>query len=371
MVNTGSKGFIGRIPVENIWVLMTYAQRLRLADGTSPVASSASPDGLLDVVIELFIQASKRKVKAGLTQEYISKTAALNRVRGRINALETESRQLLSSGRVSCTYQDYTTNTQLNNYLCNALKKSASLATSTALRSEARALVKVFVAHGVNNNSAKIPTPRITQIGLIGSRDFEILEIAKLLHMLSIPTEESGPSPIANPSKEEHWARQLFEKAMAGFFSHSLPKNEYTVKSGSRIQWPITDFSNGISNILPNMITDIEIKSLTHSHKLVIDTKFNSITTQGRWSERSLRSQYLYQMYSYLRSQEEISPSLNSHSAGLLLHPTVDEELEEFCVIQNHRLTFATVDLTRSPSHIKHRLMSIFQSATIGYGRDT
>lgn len=46
--------------------------------------------------------------------------------------------------------------------------------------------------------------------------------------------------------------------------------------------------------------------------RIVIDTKFTSILTPGRYRERTLDSGYLYQMYAYLRSQ--VGPGDPSYS---------------------------------------------------------
>jgi len=39
--------------------------------------------------------------------------------------------------------------------------------------------------------------------------------------------------------------------------------------------------------------------------RIVIDTKFNAVLTPGWHREKTLRSGYIYQIYAYLRSQED------------------------------------------------------------------
>jgi 5-methylcytosine-specific restriction enzyme subunit McrC len=91
---------------------------------------------------------------------------------------------------------------------------------------------------------------------------------------------------------------------------------------------------------------------------VVIDTKFTSILATGHFRDASLKSGYLYQIYAYLRSQEGRDPRWDD-AAGLFLHPAIDASLYERVVIQNHPITFATVDLSCSPIVIRKELRSL------------
>jgi 5-methylcytosine-specific restriction endonuclease McrBC regulatory subunit McrC len=55
--------------------------------------------------------------------------------------------------------------------------------------------------------------------------------------------------------------------------------------------------------ILPMMRTDVILDYAGSGRRIVIDTKFNSLSTVGWYREETLRSGYIYQMYAYLRSQ--------------------------------------------------------------------
>lgn len=113
--------------------------------------------------------------------------------------------------------------------------------------------------------------------------------------------------------------------------------------------------SDGIASILPRMVTDIILERFDAARRLVVDTKFTSILGTGRFGGTGLRSDYLYQMYAYLRSQEGQDQRWD-RTDGLLLHPAIDVPLDEYAVIQGHTITFATVNLTDSPAGIRERL---------------
>ena len=93
----------------------------------------------------------------------------------------------------------------------------------------------------------------------------------------------------------------------------------------------------------------------------MIDTKFSSILTMGRFDNASLKSGYLFQMYAYVRSQEG-RDALWDRATGLFLHPAIEGALQEHVVIQNHAISFATVDLSGPAEVIRSELRRILLS---------
>ena len=112
-----------------------------------------------------------------------------------------------------------------------------------------------------------------------------------------------------------------------------------------------------MDKILPNMKTDIIIDNTDLAHRIVIDTKFNSVVTSGWYRDETLRSGYLYQMYAYLRSQEGDDDPFNDNACGLFIHPSIGEDVNEYVVIQNHKIQFSTVNLAASAIEIREQLL--------------
>lgn len=51
---------------------------------------------------------------------------------------------------------------------------------------------------------------------------------------------------------------------------------------------------------------------------------------------------------------------LSNYASGLLLHPSIDEEMvDEAAVIQGHEIRFATVDLRAQAHEIRSRLLQV------------
>jgi len=182
---------------------------------------------------------------------------------------------------------------------------------------------------------------------------------AKLAFDLVLPTEASGANVLSLPDREATWVRRLFERAVGGFYEVALSPQGWRVRCGGTMGWQIEQKTAGIDKILPTMRTDVVLDHAHTARRIVIDTKFTSIVTSGWYREVTLRSGYVYQIYAYLRSQTGRGDALADSASGLLLHPSVGEEVDQTAVIQGHSIRFATVDLATSPSDIRARLLNL------------
>ena len=93
-----AEGFIGRIPVRNLWLLMLYASDLFRTRGIGKIGLEDSPDDLPDLVAEILAHAVEVRQRRRLSLGYRSRDAVINRVRGRIDVLTTERHQLMDGG---------------------------------------------------------------------------------------------------------------------------------------------------------------------------------------------------------------------------------------------------------------------------------
>ena len=107
------------------------------------------------------------------------------------------------------------------------------------------------------------------------------------------------------------------------------------------------------------MITDIILENRILNRRTIIDTKFTNIFGRSEYRDTVLKSGYLFQLYAYLRSQEQEEDDLSLTADGFLLHPTIDEDVDEFVSIQGHKIRFVTVDLTKPTSEILARLRAL------------
>lgn len=358
-----AEGYIGRIPVRNLWLLMLYASELFRTGGIGKVGLEDSPDDLPDLVAEILAHAVVMRQRRRLSLGYRSRNAALNRVRGRIDVLTTERHQLLDRGLVACRFDELTIDTPRNRFVRAALETISRIVRRKDVANRCRSLASGMKAMGVSGEAPTRAQMSTDRFGRNDADDRFMVAAAKLAFDLALPTELPGTDVLSLPEREVMWVRRLFERAIGGFYSVVLAPQGWQVHCGGPLKWQIEHKTSGIERILPTMRTDVVLDHPESSRRIVIDTKFTSIVTKGWYREETLRSGYVYQIYAYLHSQIGRGDALADHASGLLLHPSLGEAVDETVVIQDHGIRFATVDLAAAAGDIRSQLLKLCEAA--------
>jgi 5-methylcytosine-specific restriction enzyme subunit McrC len=340
---------------------MLYASDLTRTRGPFDAMSDDDIEDLPDLIATLLANSVEHRIRRNLTSAYRTRATVLHRVRGRIDILTTEARQLLSKGEVFCRFEELTNNTPRNRFVRSALGLMAQVVRRDELRKRCRALAFNLSRAGVGGGCPSHPDMARDRIGRNDAADRFMVALARLAFDLALPTEDCGSTALVAPDREEMWVRRLFEKAVLGFARVELVPQGWTVRGGIPLEWQVASASDGLRAVLPRMITDIVMDPPDGGRRVVIDTKFSSIVGKGRFNNSSLKSGYLYQMYAYLRSQEGFNSRWDG-AAGLLLHPAINLGFHEHVVIQNHPITFATVNLAGTATAIKNELRAILRA---------
>ena len=357
------EGYIGGIPVRNLWLLMLYASDLFRARGAGTAGLEDNPDDLPDLVAEILTRAVHARLHKRLSSGYRHRELALNRVRGRIDVLTTERHQLLARGMVACRFDELTIDTTRNRLVRSALETISRVVKRSDIAHRCRALAGEMKAMGVAGNAPTRAETSTDRIGRHDAGDAHMMAAARLALDLALPTEAAGSNVLPLPDRQEVWVRRLFERAVGGFYDVSLSPHGWQVRCGCTFVWPIERKTSGIDAIMPNMRTDVILDHEESGRRILIDTKFTSIVTSGWHREQTLRSGYIYQIYAYLRSQVGHGDLLADHAEGLLLHPAIGESVDEAIVIQGQQIRFATVDLSASAADIRSQLSRLCEPA--------
>ena len=371
-VDSAAVGTVGRIPVRNIWLLMLYASDLyRELPQSRRVAVEDAPDDLPNLVAEILTHAVERRMRRNLSFGYRRRHADLDRVRGRIDLLRTERRQLLQRGRVACSFDELTVDTPRNRFVKAALDLLAGIVSDGDLTHRCRAVSANMERAGVTGDPTasrhRRPRTPLSRLGRLGADDRQMLAAARLAFDLALPTEDIGTSHLASPDRDERWARTLFERAVGGFYDVVLSHDGWRVSAGSWIQWPVAARSPDVEVVLPSMQTDIVLvrPESEGRRRIVIDTKFTEILKRDHYRDQTLDSGYIYQIYAYLRSQERDDDPRTFDSTGMLLHPSVGFDFYEAAMIQGHEIRFATVDLAADSHTIRNQLLRIVKTSPL------
>lgn len=344
MLDAVGPNTVGRIPLRNIWFLFLYASGLAEFHGQFAVDVEDSPE-LPDLLGRILTHTVERRLRRNLTRGYRTKVDVLTRVRGRIDLLKTETQSLLMRGEIACRYDELTLDTPRNRLVRAALDRLSPWVSNPVLAHSCRQLSGDLGRLGVSGVLPSRAEVARDQLGRNDSADILMVTLARLVFDLVLPSEEVGQMAMSGVVKDEWLVRQLFEKAVGAFLSLELAGEGWRVEPGKKLNWQIDAATSGIPAVLPGMQLDILLQNVAAGRRLIIDTKFTAIFTKSAWKAEILKSGYLYQLYSYLRSQTRANDPLSLSSEGILLHPAVGANVDETVAMQGHRLRFMTVDL--------------------------
>jgi len=354
-----TSGFIGRIPVRNLWLLMLYASDLFKTQELSAVGQEDAPDELPEILAEILVGAAEERMRRRLSIDYRSRSDRLRRVRGRINLLETERHQLLARGQVSCSFHELTINTPRNRFVQSALRFIANLVEKPDLASRCRRVANDMQSMGVIGAPPSMREMVNERFGHHDVDDQHMVAAARLAFEIAIPNEQIGSLVLPQPGRDEHKIRRLFENAVGGLYKVALPPDGWQVRTGSKWKWQTERQSSGIESILPTMKTDIVLDHPEQERRIIIDTKFTQLIKSAQYDGMTLDSGHIYQLYAYLHSQVGKGDKLADKAEGVLLHPSIGEAIDEHVFIQEHRFRFLTVDLTGTAMSIRREILRV------------
>ena len=168
-----------------------------------------------------------------------------------------------------------------------------------------------------------------------------------------MPTDTAGQSNIRDIDRESIVFYDLFELFIANFYKYHL--QNWDVYAQKHISW-----HEILSNdFLPIMKPDICFRKKQSNEVVFLDTKFTSQTIRNQWGNLIYHSEHLYQIYAYVKSQEEFV-TFHPEVSGVLLYPAKRRnELSKTIVLPNHRIKVVSLDLTMEWQAIEKQLASI------------
>jgi 5-methylcytosine-specific restriction enzyme subunit McrC len=338
------------IPIQNLYYLLVYAWDTLDEAGQIDVDVAGSTD-LLDLFARVLDEGVKHVLRRGLARAYVTHSAELAGIRGRLSLSESLSRLSFVQGRAHCEFDDLSPDVLHNQILLATLVR---LIRHAGLDRELRASLQFTSERLGRLSSVSLNEGTFRRIQLhrnIGFYRF-LLEICRLVALQILPEEAPGRYQFRDFLRDEKAMALLFQRFVRNFYAHEQSK--YRVSS-VRLNWQATVGSPESLELLPVMETDV---SLTRDGEhLVIDTKYYREALRSRYGKDRLRSEHLYQLFSYLRNIS-MAPGAPGTVEGLLLYPAVESELELEYAMHGHRVRVATVNLDREWREIRRQLLS-------------
>ncbi|HSL29495.1 MAG TPA: hypothetical protein VK900_09875, partial [Anaerolineales bacterium] len=318
------------IPIRNLWHMLLYAWNEVPGSAVRGWAWETVEDApTLDALLaSVLMQLMQQRLRIGLGHDYVEEQRPLRGIRGRIAFGETIRQRAMERGRIVCEIHGYSLNSLHNQIIRSTLARLLRVgqfgpnpAAAKEMQQKLRRLVRDL--DGIDFIDV---TPERIHRQLTGRSDHDyrlMLSICDLIVQRTMPAGEEGrlTSMVPAIDRELLVLYRIYERFVSNFYRLHL--KGWDVSAQKRLEWHTPEGSER----LPMMVPDLILQEKTSGQIIVLDTKFTSHSlVENQWGKPVYDSSHLYQIYAYLKSQEELSEAHRTAS-GILLYPAVHHKL--------------------------------------------
>jgi 5-methylcytosine-specific restriction enzyme subunit McrC len=174
-----------------------------------------------------------------------------------------------------------------------------------------------------------------------------------------MPFEQAGQQKLPTIHHDTLVFHSIYEHFVKNFYRIHL-KN-WNVKPQHQLSW----HAKQENSYLPSMKPDLILQDKISGNTIVLDTKFTAESLkENRWGKKVFDSSHLYQIYTYLKSQEHLSDQ-HRKASGILLYPVVHYNLSERIELEDHIIRIECLDLTVPWQDIERQLIDLVTRSKI------
>lgn len=336
------------IPIRNIYYMLSYAFHILKEQGYKNLATEEFSN-TADLCAAILAKGVSLQLKCGLGREYIEKTESLSSLRGRIEIGESIKSRSMLKKQMICSFDDFSENSYMNQIIKTTMILLLRTDISKARKRELRKLLVYFSnidLLDVYFINWKVQYDRNNQTYRL------LISICYLVIKGLLQTNSDGTTKLMDFLDEQRMCR-LYEKFILEYYRKEFPELS---ANALQIPWALDD---GIGEMLPVMQTDITLSR--HNTVLIIDAKYYGSTLQSQYDIHTIRSNNLYQIFTYVKNKEFQMANVSHKVSGMLLYARTDEAIQPDNTYQmsGNRISVKTLDLNCDFSEIAAQLNGI------------
>ena len=336
------------IPIRNIYYMLSYAFQVLNEQGYKDIATEKF-ENVAELCAAILYRGVSTQIKRGLGREYIENTEPLSSLRGRIEISESIKRQTTRNKQMICSYDEFSENSYMNRIIKSTMEL---LLRSDISKSRKKELRKLLVYFG-NADSLDIYAINWKLNYTRNNQTYRMLiSVCYLVIKGLLQSNSDGTTRLMDFLDEQRMCR-LYEKFILEYYRKEYPQ---LTANASQIPWALDD---DFDDMLPVMQTDI---MLTYKKQvLIIDAKYYSHTTQTQYDTRTIHSNNLYQIFTYVKNLEAELKETEHTVSGMLLYAQTDEVYQpnNTYIMSGNKISVRTLDLNRDFSEIASQLNGI------------
>ena len=303
------------ILIKNIYYMLSYAYQVLNEEGMKNM-DLESFDNVQKLCAEILIKGIHIQIKRGLKRDYVLKSEQMSAVKGKIDVTETLKTMSVLRRKQVCNYDDLTIDIPLNRILKTTMLILLKGDVTKLQKKELRKLLVYFSnvretdIHSIDWNIHYTRNNQYYQM---------LISICYLVLKGLLQTEKDGSYKMMDFFDEQRMNR-LYEKFILEYYRKHYPQLS---PNPSPIEWQLDQAGDAM---LPMMKTDITLKS--GNNILIIDAKYYSHNTQEQFGKRTIHSNNLYQIFTYVKNKDYELKDTPHTVSGLLLYARTDEEIQ-------------------------------------------
>jgi 5-methylcytosine-specific restriction enzyme subunit McrC len=340
------------IPIQNIYYLLCYAWD-KLDEQDVVAVDGIDSNQIQDLLGKVLASGMAHILRRGLHRDYLVHKEDTGHIRGKIMFPDTLKRNLMTRAMVNCEYDDLSHNV-IHNQVLKASLRLLILCDDLDTKVRDELLLNYRRLHDIDE--IELRGRHFDQIQLNRNNSFYdfLLKICELVYNNLQISEDTGHSKFRDFFRDERKMAYLFEAFVRNFYDRELG-GDYKVKRED-IYWDMIALDPASEGYLPKMQTDISLSK--PGHKIIMDTKYYKQALQSYYDKESIRSTNLYQLHAYVTNIESRGGDyLNCE--GMLLYPTVEEDIHVSFDMRGHRITIASINLNQDWQGIHKDLINL------------
>jgi 5-methylcytosine-specific restriction enzyme subunit McrC len=331
------------IPIKNIYYLLSYAWN-KLEESELVNVSAEDESDLINLLGRVLLNGTKTLLKRGIDRQYITENEVYQGIKGKVNITDSLRRNLFSKGLSVCEFDELSADILPNKILKTTLQNLTQITSlSPTLKQEIRTII--YRLHEVSEIVLTDTIFHQVQINRNNSFYAFLLNISELIYQNLLINEENGTFQFKDFLRDERQMARLFEEFIRNFYKIEVPEAKVFRED---LHWKMAGETH---HFLPKMQTDICIK--INDRKLIIEAKYYKETLQKYYDSEKIHSQNLYQIFAYLKNQE------NELAEGILIYPTVQKPLSLAYTHEGHTIRIETLNLNQDWRGVKADLLRI------------
>lgn len=332
------------IRIQNIYYMLAYAYRILQDRGYASLGTEKFTNSA-DLLSAILVKGISIQIKRGLNRTYIENTESLSALRGKIMISDSVKQHTLMTHQLICSYDEFSTNSYMNRILKTTMLLLLRQDIPKERKKELRNIllyfkdIDILEVHRINWNFHFNRNNQSYQM---------LISVCYLIIKGMLQTTADGSIKMMQFLDDQSICH-LYEKFILEYFKKHYPHLKPTA---SYIDWALDD---GYSVLLPAMHSDI---TLSFNGKiLIIDAKYYNSTLQTQYEKKTLHSNNLYQIFTYVKNKAALSGKVS----GMLLYAATDEVIQpnHTYMMSGNRISVRTLDLNRDFSEIAKQLNSI------------